>query len=193
MLTRRKLGRVFLAAIGFAKLPKRAFAAPAPLSVDRLVASSALALPNPISRAYRADVVVSLLGVPIFSRKNVGAPCAEIREAADGPRKLIALRFAGGADPQHTHGFKYQGSFEEAVLENGDQVPQAAYFGFVTASTNENFDQARQRILSNRKSHDAFVVAEGLHLAGCARSEKSYIAFPDAPQDLNELSSQIRL
>jgi hypothetical protein len=193
MLTRRKLCRGLLAAFAFAKIQRRAQAAPAPrLSVDRVVDASDLALPNPVVRTYRADVVVTLLGVPIFSRKNVGGALAAIREAADGPRKLVALRFAGGANPQRTHGFKYDGSLEEVVLENGSTVPQAAYFGFVSSSTNENYDQARQRILSNQESCDAFIAAEGLHLAGSAHSEKSYIALPDASQDVNELANQIR-
>jgi hypothetical protein len=194
MFTRRGLGRLLLAALALTKIPRRAFAGLVPrLCIDRLMAGAGLPLPEPVTRRYRADVVVTLLGVPIFSRKNVGSALAAIRETGEGSRKLVAIRFAGGANPQRTHGFKYDGSLEEAVLEDGNQAVQAAYFGFVTSSTNENYDQARQRIFAAQKPRDAFIAAEGQHLPGSARCEKSSISLPDGPaHDLAGLNEQIR-
>lgn len=194
MLTRRDLCRFLLAALSLTKTPKRLFATVSPrLCVDQLVAATGLPLSNPVIRHYRADVVVTLLGVPIFSRKNVGGAVAAIRESAEGSRKLVALRFAGGANPQRTHGFKYDGSLEEVVLADGAVPVQAAYFGFVTSSANENYDQARQRIFAAQKPHDAFTAAEGLHLPGSAHCEKSSISLPDGSErDLARLSDEIR-
>ena len=194
MLSRRELCRFLLAAFGLVNTLKRASATLAsPLLVDRLVAQSELELPNPVVRTYRADVVVILLGLPVFARKGVGYASAVVREATEGKRGLVALRFAGGANPQRTHGFKYDGSLEEVVLQDGPTVPQAAYFGFVTSSTNESYDQARQRILARRKSRDSFVAAEGLHIAGRARCEKSSVSLPgEAVEDLGELNQRIR-
>jgi hypothetical protein len=194
MLSRRELCRFLLTVFGLVNTLKRACATLAsPLLVDRLVAESEFALPNPVVRTYRADVVVTLLGLPVFARKGVGGASAEVQEVTDGKRGLIALRFAGGADPRRTHGFKYDGSLEEVILEDGPTVPQAAYFGFATSSTNESYDQARQRILARRKSPDSFVAAEGLHVAGRARCEKSSVSLPgESVEDVSELNQRIR-
>ena len=194
MFTRRDLYRFLLAAVCLAKAPKRLFATVSPrLCVDQLVAATGLPLPVPVTRHYRADVVVTLLGVPIFSRKNVGGAFAALRESAEGSRKLVAIRFAGGANPQRTHGIKYDGSLEEVVLVDGAAPAQAAYFGFVTSSSNENFDQARQRVMTAQKSRGAFTAAEGLHLPGSARCEKSSISLPEASaRDRAGLSDEIR-
>jgi len=194
MLSRRELCRFLLTAFGLANTLKRARATLAnPLSVDRLMAQSELLLPDPTIRTYRADVVVTLLGVPVFARKGVGGAFAALREATEGKRRLVALRFAGGANPQRTHGFKYDGCLEEAILQDGPTVPQAAYFGFVTSSSNESYDQARQRILARRKSPDSFVATEGAHTAGFARCEKSSVSLPgETAQDLSELEQRIR-
>ncbi len=194
MLSRRELCRFLLPAFGLANTLKRVCATLAnSLLVDRLVAQSELVLPNPVVRTYRADVVVTLLGLPVFARKGVGGASAAVQEAAEGKRRLVALRFAGGANPQRTHGFKYDGSLEEVILQDGPTVPQAAYFGFVTSSTNESYDQARQRILARRKSPDSFVAAEGLHIAGRARCEKGAFSLPgEAVQDRSELNQRIR-
>ena len=194
MFTRRDLYRTFLAALCLAKTPRRLFAGAVPrLCVDQLLAATGLPLPKPVLRQYRADVVVTLLGVPIFSRKNVGGAFAAIQESAEGSRKLVSIRFAGGANPQRTHGFKYDGSLEEVVLADGAVPVQAAYFGFVTSSTNENYDQARQRIFAAQKPRDAFTAAEGQHVAGSARCEKSSISLPDgSTRDLQGLGDEIR-
>lgn len=193
MLTRRNLCRIFMGALFLARVPKPAFSSIAPrLCVDQLLATTGLPLPDPLLRQYRADVVVTLLGVPMFSRKNVGGAVVALRESIDGTRKLVALRFAGGANPQRTHGFKYDGSLEEVILESGSAPAQAAYFGFVTSSTNENFDDARKRVLSDQKPHDAFIAAEGVHVPGSARCEKGSISLPGPARDLDELSEKIR-
>jgi hypothetical protein len=193
-MLRRELCRFLLTAFGLVNTLKRACATLAsPLLVDRLVAQSELALPNPVVRTYRADVVVTLLGLPVFARKGVGGASAAVREAAEGKRRLVSLRFAGGANPQRTHGLKYTGSLEEVILQDGPAVPQAAYVGFVTSSTNESYDQARQRILARCKSPYSFVAAEGLHIAGRARCEKGCFSLPgEAVEDWSELNQRIR-
>jgi len=194
MFTRRDLYRFLLAALFLANAHRRLFARVVPrLCVDQLVATTGLPLLVPVTRHYRADIVVALLGVPIFSRKNVGGAVAAIRESAEGLRKLVTLQFAGGANPLRTHGFKYDGSLEEVLLVDGAAPVQAAYFGFVTSSRDENYDQARQRIFAAQKSRDAFTAAEGLHVAGSARCEKSSISLPDGcARDLAGLSDEIR-
>ena len=162
------------------------------LVVDTLLAESPLGLPDPAIRHYRVDVVVTLLGVPIFSRKAVGAAFATLREAVNGDRKIVALQFAGGANPERTHGLRYGGSVEEAIVERASSRTQAAYFGFVTHSKDENFEQARQRILDKAKPSGGYTAAQGVHTVGSARCEKTSVSLPDQHRSLPELIQQIR-
>jgi len=161
------------------------------LVVDNLLAESQFALPDSTTRNYRVDVVVTFLGVPIFSRRAVGKAFCTFREAVNGDHRVIALHFAGGSNPDRTHGFKYDGSMEEAIVEQGASRSQAAYFGFVTHSKDENFDQARQRIL-DKTIGGGYTAAQGVHRAGCARCEKASVSLPDQHRELAELIQQIR-
>ena len=195
MLNRRELlsllGTVAGLVLSVRKLPGSAASR---LSVDNLLSEYPVELPAPLVASYRADVVVTLLGVPIFSRKGVGGAFATLKEAVGGDRKLVSLQFAGGADPARTHGFKYDGSLEEAVLEQGSMRPRAAYFGFVTSSSNEEgLDQARKRVMTEPGRHSAYAAAEGVHVDGCARCEKSAITLPEQPgRDLSSLIREMR-
>lgn len=194
MPTRRGVCRLLGTVVGLVLSgPKMFGTAVSKLVVDSLLADSQVALPDPAIRHYRVDVVVTLLGVPIFSRKAIGAAFASFREAAPGDRKIVALQFAGGANPERTHGFKYDGSMEEAIVERGSTRPQAAYFGFVThSSKDENFDQARQRVMNKTKPAGGYTAAQGVHTAGSARCEKSSVSLPDQRRDLPELIQKIR-
>jgi hypothetical protein len=183
MLTRRELCMIVGPILGLVMATEKLRGTAASrLHIDSLLAESDLALPAPVVRAYRADVVIALLGVPIFARKDVGGAFAVVRKANEGDQKIIALQFAGGSNPERSHGFRYDGSMEEAVLERGSSR-QAAYFGFVTSASNENYERARQRILSGSSSPRTFVAVEGVHSFGCARSEKSLITVPDSARD----------
>jgi len=195
MISRRALGRILFAGLGLAIARRKASSAAIETgtAVDRLLANAGLPLPDPSSRSYRADVVVTVLGIPIFARKGVGSACAAIRETIAGDRRLVALRFAGGSNSQRTRGLKYDGSIEEAVFENASIIRQAAYFGFLTSSRNESYDQARERIFAQQKPAESFVAAEGLHLAGCARFERSLISLPDeSSRESSDLNRDIR-
>jgi len=195
MLTRRELWK-FCGVLGGLALVSKKLKATAPrLNVDALIAASELALPSPVVRNYRVDAVVTLLGVAVFARKAVGSAFATIREAGEEEHRLIALRFAGGANPERTHGLLYDGSLEEVIVERGSTLERAAYFGFVTSSKDESFEQARKRILSSKTGVPGFYVAvNGLHVAGCARAERGMVSVDDPRQkDLVELSRNIRM
>lgn len=164
------------------------------LDVDTLLGASELVLPCPVVRNYRADAVVTLLGMPVFARKGVGAAFAAIREAAQGERRLVALRFAGGSHPERTHGLLYDGSLEEVIVERDSTPARAGYFGFVTSSKDESYEQAKKRVLSSKKGTSAsYVAVEGLHIAGCARCEKGTVGVDDPRRlGLAELIERIR-
>jgi hypothetical protein len=126
--------------------------------------SSASRLPDETAertRTYRADVVVTLLGVPIFARQAVGGAFSLLRETFQDRRKMVTLQFAGGANPERTHGIHYFGSIEEVIQEVAGEPVQAQCFGFVTARSQnqEGFEQARQRLMSSSWHPASSVIA----------------------------------
>ena len=145
-------------------------------------------------RKYRADAVVTLLGMPVFARKGVGAAFAAIRAAAEGERRLIALRFAGGSHPERTHGLLYDGSLEEIIVEHASTPERGSYFGFVTSSKDESYEQAKKRILNGKTgTYASYVAAAGVHIAGCARCETGRFEVDGSRRlELAELIQRIR-
>lgn len=156
-------------------------AAAAELAIDRLRDSASWNGND--ARAYRADAVVVLLGVPIFSRQGVGRAAARIRESVQSERRTLSLCFAGGSDPKRTHGLNYAGWTEEVAVESGAALMEAASFGFVTASSSEeSFEQARHRVMDgDGHEHSSFVVVEERHLASRVSVRKTFLSTADAP------------
>ncbi len=133
------------------------------------------------SRAYRADVVVTFLGVSIFSRQGVGSAVASVREHAREDRRTVSLTFAGGSHPARTHGVSYSGSTEEVAVECGDAtLESAASFGFVTASqSDESFEQARHR-LETGTTGTAYVAVDELHRSSRVRLRRAVLPAPES-------------
>lgn len=127
----------------------------------RLHAESCLPFAVDRRRNYRADVVVTVLGLPIFSRQGVGSAFASVREASLDGRKIVSLQFAGGANPERTHGIQYFGSTEEVIQQNPGGAIAAECFGFVTARHNnqEGLEQARQRLVASGSNTAPLVTA----------------------------------
>ena len=193
MLTRRGFCGWVLGTLGLTafanKLPG---AVASTLKVDALLAQTPLGVATPQLRHYRADAVVTLLGLPIFSRRDVGAGFAALRETVEDQRRAIGLHLAGGSNPARTHGLHYHGSIEEVIVNHGGVSIEAAYFGFVTTSSDEKFEEARQKFLAPAKT-PTFVVAEGLHRVGQVRCEKGSVSVPDqAWPDLTGLIQEVR-
>ena len=162
--TRRTFLQLFFAAIARA----------ASLSVDALRDPAAPAA----ARSYRADVVISLLGVHLYSKQAAGSAHASLSETTRDGRRKIALSFSGGSHPERVHGVNYAGSSEEIAIECAGDLIQAVSFGFVTASPNdESFEHARRRI-ADGSAHEAFVAVEELHESSCVRIRKAAIAAP---------------
>ena len=185
MTTRRDFCGWFCAALGLGMGARKALAAAT--SVLPGAARSSV-------RTYRADAVVTVLGVPVFARRDVGGGFAAVRESRQGENRVVTLHFAGGSNPERTHGLTYNGSIEEVVLEHGSAAVEAASFGFVTAaSSDEKYDQARQRIFSKASGPSDYVAVQGLHRGGYARYEKGSISL-SVPhgQDLEALDREIR-
>jgi hypothetical protein len=187
-------GAIFAAAAGGTRCLAYSFP-----SVDQLRGTQA-GWDSVQHRAYRADVVVALMGVPIFSRRQCGAAVASIRQRIEGGRRTTVLSFAGGADPKRTHGIIYSGSTEEIAVEVESALNTAASFGFVTASgSDESFEQARKRVLSTTGNEQTrFTVVDELHRSAGVRIRKTSLAAPSCAlfnfdQLRWELRSQFRM
>jgi hypothetical protein len=195
MLKRRELLRLIGTLPGLALVAGRIQATSIPrLDVNTVLGAIEPALPCPLARTYRADAVVTLLGLAVFVRRGAGAAFAAVREAAQEERRLIALHFAGRSDPGRTHGILYDGSLEELIVECDSTPARAAYFGFVTSSKDESYEQAKKRVLSSRKGTSAsYVAVEGLHITGRARCEKAAVGVDDPRRlELAELTERVR-
>jgi len=194
MLSRRELcERVLYGACTVGLTTRRIRGAALEFQVDRLLSENPVQSFSPRTRTYRADAVVTILGLPIFSRLGVGSAFVEIREALDGERRLIALDFAGGSNPERTHGLEYSGSTEEVVMERSSAPLQAASFGFVTRTRTESYEDARQHLVAKTLTSKAYTALEGRHNPGCARYDRAYLILPtQGRRDIEELVQQVR-
>src|ERR1022692_3225520 len=105
MLTRRGFCGWILGTLGVAASAKKMSGeAASTLKVDALLAQTPLGVAMPLVRHYRADAVVTLLGLPIFSRRYVGQGFAAVRETVEDQSREIGLHFGGGSNPARTHG-----------------------------------------------------------------------------------------
>jgi hypothetical protein len=190
MLSRREIFGVLFRALGSTPVA----VARAELRIDRLRLENALPLRSCGSCSYRADVVVSVLGVRILSRANVGSAFMALRECSSADVRSTALQFTGESRPERAHGVRYTGSLEEATVEQGSTLTEAANFGFITASAEESYAEARQRVMAKGAALAAFIAVESVHRPGCASNSKAYVALPaDSPTtDWRDLISQVR-
>jgi hypothetical protein len=98
-----------------------------------------------LERRYRAQAYISFCGVTIFSRNDVGGGYARVEETAQSGLTTVELQFAAGSSPAKAHGVNRLGFIQETVVEKPSGEPvDAQYFGFMTSSTEKNFEQARK-------------------------------------------------
>src|SRR6185295_6253746 len=111
---RREVLRALCAGFGLRLADScRAAIIPPRLHIDQLQAESAFQPDSIQRRTYRADVVISLLGMSIFSLKNVGSAMAMMRTATQRDQRIVSLQFAGHSKPERAHGVNHSGSMEE--------------------------------------------------------------------------------
>jgi hypothetical protein len=172
--SRRDVLRGILAAAASFRAPRASGASR--LAIDE-IHDPAAAWTRSSIRAYRADVVVTLLGIPIYTRQAAGSALAELRERSQDGRRTLSLRFAGGSHPARTHGVNYSGATEEIAINcAGETLESAASFGFVTASpSDESFDEARHRVETGTTGA-AYVAVDELHRASYVRVRRAVIA-----------------
>lgn len=132
---------------------------PSPHTLDQLRETCATGSRQ--ARGYRADAVITVLGVSLFSRAGVGAGFVTLQETASPDRRATLLQFGAGSIPARARGLNRLGFLEEAMVETPESF-QAAYFGFMTSSPEESFADARKAVDAPDAAGDPqYAVAEG--------------------------------
>lgn len=121
---------------------------------------------------YRADAVIKILSVPIYTRTGVGSGYAWYKASEPGVARRLNLGFAGGSWPERARGLNRLGCIEECVAERGARMREAHYFGFMTASPEENLRQARESL--NASPGEMFISAIQAWMGpGASRTRKT--------------------
>ncbi|MEO8660649.1 MAG: hypothetical protein ABI693_19420 [Bryobacteraceae bacterium] len=158
----------------------RSYAASIPdstLAVDRLMSAPQTQSNRHARRLYRADAVITLFNIPIFSRAGVGGGFAVYDETTDHEGRRVSLQFAGGSRPDRAKGLNRLGYIHEVVLERNSAPAEAAYFGFMTSSPEENLDEAK-KALEASNGMLPYTAVDGSTGPGRMRSSNARFLFP---------------
>lgn len=94
-------------------------------------------------RYFRADAVIMLFSLPIFSRTGVGSGFAFVEDLEGSGSRARRLGFGGGSWPDKAHGLNRLGYIHETVVETSGHLAEAKYFGFMSTSQEERLEEAR--------------------------------------------------
>ena len=148
-----------------------------PIKGQSLTSLASLAPARCISRTYRADAVVLLLGFPIYRLAGVGGGQASLEETGDGQSSQQTLFFAAGSDPERAHGFSRVGWMREVVLGPMGAPTEATYFGVLTSSPEESLEHARAAVTAPPSGRSLFRAVSGRNIAGHSRSAVTNFEF----------------
>jgi hypothetical protein len=127
---------------------------------------------------YRADAVILLFGISIFSKSGVGSGFAFVEDhGAPGTRRY---GFAGGSWPDRAHGLNRLGYIHEDIVEVNGAYDSARYFGFMTtAHDEEKMDEAREA-LKNGTGENLFTAIHGESRRGAYSARMTHFESPGA-------------
>jgi len=138
----------------------------------------------PRSIAYRADAVIVLFGLPVYSRAGVGSGFAEAWSETDDDGVSRFLRFAGSSWPERAHGLDRAGYIEESVRLRQGRMVSARYFGVMTRSAEQTAEQAR-RALAAHGPAQTYAAIEGASLAEIRESASAAFDYPRGSGERN--------
>jgi hypothetical protein len=96
-------------------------------------------------RRYRANAVVTVLGIKIFSRAGVGGGYASVETGASGDSTGVALQFSAGSWPDRAAGLNRFGILHEYSSDRADGA-ETAFAGFITSSKEQSLSEARSAL-----------------------------------------------
>jgi hypothetical protein len=124
-------------------------------------AADSVAPPQWAVHHFQAHAVILLLGVPVYRRRDVGGAWFRIAESAGPGHRLVHLQFAAGSLPSRAAGLNRLGYLEEEVRIGQSDGPWASYFGAMTASKEETYDEARKAVATQGAAAQIFVAMRG--------------------------------
>ena len=108
-------------------------------------------------RYFRADAVIMLFSIPIFSKAGVGSGFAFVEDLDDSGSRTRRLGFGGGSWPDKAAGLNRLGYIHETVVESSGNLTEAKYFGFMSTSQEERLEEARAAL--NQSQQEALFSA----------------------------------
>ncbi len=133
--------------------------ASAPAPVEANTPSHEIQSQASFQRHYKATAYITLLSIPIFSRSGVGFGFAGVDEQTSGARQSLSLRFLSGSTPERAHGLNRFGFIQENVEQKNCMMVAADYFGLMTASAEESFNDAKAALNATNGPQVPFVAA----------------------------------
>lgn len=161
------------------------------LEIDRVAGAPVTHL-----RRYRVHATITLLGVPLFSKDNVGGACAMVEQSAAGSSRVSSIQFSSGSWPERLKGFNRFGMAQEAVREEEGSIVESAYLSFMTSSAEKNLDQAKQSFLE-RQNAQQISVAHGRTRRSSYASALDHLTVParltwaDCPRLMVEMRDRL--
>jgi hypothetical protein len=116
-------------------------------------------------RYFRADAVIMLFSLPIFSQAGVGSGFAFVEELEGSGLRTRRIGFGGGSWPDKAHGLNRLGYIHETIVESSGRLAQANYFGFMSTSQEERLEEARAA-LKEGQQESLFSAVRGETRAG---------------------------
>ena len=155
-----------------------------PLRLGSQSAGAAPATPSVatkiVSRTYRADAVILLLGIAIYRRAGVGSGQASMEEAGEGESLRRTLFFGAGSDPKRAHGLSRLGWIREVVVGPAAAPSESAYFGVLTSSPEESLEHARKSVSAPPSGRSTFSAVSGRNTPGHSRSAITHFEYSSA-------------
>ncbi|MCS7023836.1 MAG: hypothetical protein NZV14_03460 [Bryobacteraceae bacterium] len=143
---------------------------------------------------YEAHAVVLLLGVPLLRRRGVGGAWLRMQGNQNLASQLLSFQFAAGSIPSKAAGLNRLGYLEEEVRLDASGRRRANYFGVMTASQEETFEQARQAVRQTGASEKTFVAMRGEIDQSVVRNCTTVLTFDHCPgwPHVDQLAGQCR-
>ncbi|MGH9631443.1 MAG: hypothetical protein ACRD7E_24325 [Bryobacteraceae bacterium] len=160
-MTRRHLAGLLLGLPGCLRTPRAAGSSPSRFEVDKLMPGRGATESLDMEKLYRADAVITLLSVPIYSRAGVGSGFAALSEVPEGSSRTTSLRFGAGSLPEHTRGLNKLGFIHEVVKEESSRLARTAYFGFLTWSPEESLGQSKDALENGGEGVVSYLAVDG--------------------------------
>lgn len=143
--------------------------------------------------AYSASAVVTLLGIPVFSRTGVGSGYAVVEEATCPAGNGISIQFGAGTWPEAAHGLNRFGIIHEVALEKSGEPDVCAYFAFMTSSPEKDLSQARQALVKNNREIPCTAAqGRGDHGGFASRVENLTLPARLTWRDADQLAARVR-